>query len=353
MYRRLLCLFLLFSFCATVSAQAVSTSAASAILMDADSGRVLYAHRADEKRLIASTTKIMTALVALEQGDLRAVYTVTADDMAEGSSMYLRKGETLTLETLLYGLMLASGNDAALAVAHCVSGDLGRFVGLMNEKARALGMKNSSFANPNGLDHEKHYSTAEDMAILAKYALENDVFRRIVSTSSITIDGRTLSNHNKLLRTCEGCIGLKTGYTKAAGRTLVSAATRNGQTLIAVTLNDGNDWADHQAMFDYGFRSYPETTLLETGEIVSAVEVLCGQADSVGVAAAKDVVWPLAEEDKFEIRLELPRAVAAPVPAGAIAGYVVLFLNGTEADRIELIFEKSIPVPLSMLPAAG
>ena len=205
----------------TFNAFAISTSAASAVLIEQESGRVLYTQNADEERLIASITKIMTAVVAIEHGDLRAEYTVTWDDMAEGSSMYLAPGDVLTLEELLYGLMLSSGNDAALAVAHCVAGEVDAFVALMNEMAQRLAMSHSHFANPNGLDAEGHYASAADMARLTAYALENQVFRRIVSTASITIGERYLTNHNKLLRLYDGCLGVKTGYTQAAGRTLV------------------------------------------------------------------------------------------------------------------------------------
>ena len=238
----------------TLQAKAVSTSAASAILMDAGSGEVLYEHNADAQKLIASTTKIMTALVALREGALSDTVTVSREAAyTEGSSMYLREGEELSLETLLYGLMLCSGNDAAVAVAQHVGGSVEGFVERMNDTAQELGLRSTSFANPNGLDHEQHYSTARDMALLAASAMKDPTFRRIVSTKSVVIEGRTMTNHNKLLSMEEGCIGLKTGYTRAAGRTLVSCVERNGRRLIAVTLQDGNDWADHQALFDFGF----------------------------------------------------------------------------------------------------
>ncbi|MGM9662534.1 MAG: D-alanyl-D-alanine carboxypeptidase family protein [Oscillospiraceae bacterium] len=248
----LLALCLLLGTC-TVPASAVSTSATAAVLLEAESGRVLYASAAEERMRIASTTKIMTALAALRHYDLGETVQVKREQtLIEGSSMYLREGEELTVETLLYGLLLASGNDAAEALAqHCGSRE--RFVGWMNDLAAEIGMTNSSFANPSGLDEEGHYSTAYDMALLAAYALQDPTFARIVSTRSITVGDRTLTNHNKLLYQVEGCIGLKTGYTKAAGRTLVSCAERGGVRLIAVTLQDGNDWADHAALYEYGF----------------------------------------------------------------------------------------------------
>ena len=240
-------------FCITPAvAEALEVSATAAVLMDADMGQVLYEKNGDRQMLIASTTKIMTALVVLEHAAPDDVITVTPDHMAEGSSMYLRAGETVRVEELLYGLLLCSGNDAALALTECAGG-LTPFVALMNEKAAALGMAHTSFANPNGLDADGHYSTARDMAVLAAAAVENPTFRRICSSRSVTIGQRTMENHNRLLRQVEGCVGLKTGYTQAAGRTLVSCTERDGCRLVAVTLQDGNDWADHRTLYEFGF----------------------------------------------------------------------------------------------------
>ena len=186
--------------------------------------------------------------------------------------MYLRPGEKLTLEELLYGLLLCSGNDAALALTECAGG-VEPFVALMNEKAAALGMKNTHFANPNGLDDEEHYSTAYDMALLACAAANEPTLRRIASTHTAAIGGRTLTNHNKLLSRMDGCIGLKTGYTKAAGRTLVSCAEREGHRLVAVTLRDGNDWNDHEMLYDRGFALVGVQEELR-GRIVRALEYI-------------------------------------------------------------------------------
>ena len=231
--------------------RAGAVSARAAVVIDADTGETLFEQNADSRLPMASTTKIMTALVALGEGDLDRVYTVKPEYAAvEGSSMYLKPGETLTVETLLYGLLLCSGNDAAVALADHCGGSVARFVGWMNETAQRIGMTGSSFANPNGLDDEQHYSTARDMALLAAYAARNPTFVRLCSTRSVTVGGRTMTNHNKLLQSVEGCIGMKTGYTKAAGRTLVSCVRRDGRTLVAVTLQDGNDWADHAEMLN-------------------------------------------------------------------------------------------------------
>ena len=236
-----------------------AVSAASAILVDAGSGRVLYQKDAHSQRLIASTTKLLTALVAAESvTNLQKTVTVQREDtLTEGSSMYLKVGEEVTLEALFYGLLLQSGNDAALALARVCAGDVETFVARMNEKARELGMADSHFANPNGLDAEGHYSTAADMAKLAIACMDNELVAKVAATRSITLGTRTFVNHNKLLAQYDGCVGMKTGYTQAAGRTLVSAARRDGQLLVCVTLNDPDDWRDHAALFDYGFQTYP------------------------------------------------------------------------------------------------
>lgn len=332
-------------------AEGVGTSAASAILMDVDSGRVLYEQNADAKMLIASTTKIMTALVAVRDGNLSDTVTVSREAAyTEGSSMYLKEGEELTLETLLYGLMLCSGNDAAVAVAEHVGGSVQGFVKRMNETARELGMDRSSFANPNGLDDEKHYSTARDMAVLACAALENETVLRIASTRSITIGGRTMTNHNKLLSMMDGCLGLKTGYTRAAGRTLVSCAERNGQRLAAVTLQDGNDWADHQSLFEYGFSAYPAQRPAILGRELGRAAVAGGMSDSVPLVAADSFSWPLAEGERLETSLELFRDLSAPVTAGTRAGQAVFTLNGQEVGRVDLLCGKTVlPVVASAM----
>lgn len=322
---------------------AVETSAASAILMDADSGRVLYERNADRKMLIASTTKILTALVAIEEGDLHDTVKVSREAAyTEGSAMYLTEGETLTLETLLYGVLLCSGNDAAVAVAQHVGGSVKGFVALMNEKAQELGMEHSSFANPNGLDDEQHYSTARDMAKLARAALENETLMRIASTRSVTIGGRTMTNHNKLLHYVDGCLGLKTGYTKAAGRTLVSCAEKNGQRLIAVTLQDGNDWADHQALYEYGFSAYPARTCAVRGQALTQVSVSGGVSPTVPLIAGAGFCYPAAETERLTTRICLDEPLRAPVSAGKTVGVAVFCLNGTEIGRVPLVAGRTM-----------
>ena len=245
-------------FLGTASAAQLSpppqVSAKSAALLDGATGTCLYEKNGDQRALIASTTKIMTGLLVCEAGEPeRSVTVPDAAVWVEGSSMYLKSGETLTRRELLYGMMLHSGNDAALTLAISVSGSEAAFVRQMNLRARALGLTQTHFANPHGLDSGENYSTALDLAQLARAALQNEAFRTVVSTKTVSCAGRTLTNHNKLLWRYDGCIGVKTGYTRHAGRILVSAAERDGRQLIAVTISDPDDWRDHAALLDYGF----------------------------------------------------------------------------------------------------
>ena len=318
---------------------AVGTSASSAILMDAGSGRVLYEQNAREPRLIASITKLMTALVALESGhELNEPVTIQPEWAGvEGSSIYLRAGEQVALETLLYGMLLRSGNDAALAVAGCCGGTVEAFVDRMNETAQRLGMKDSHFANPNGLNAEGHYSSAYDMALLAKACLENETLAKIVSTKTITLGTRTFTNHNKLLWRYEGCVGMKTGYTEKAGRTLVSAAQREGMTLVCVTLNDGDDWNDHMALFDHGFAAYHMVTAVQSGQRLLAVPVRGGTERQVMLAAVEDLRYPVTGEEQLTVVARAPAWVAAPVVPGQEIGRVCAYLDGEEVAQVPLV----------------
>lgn len=342
-FRRAGALLLALACLLTGRVKAVEVSASAAVLMDMDSGRVLYERNAGARMLIASTTKIMTALVAIRDGNLSDTVKVSREAAyTEGSSMYLKEGEELTLETLLYGLLLCSGNDAAVAVAEHVGGSVEGFVERMNDTALSLGMEDSSFANPNGLDDEAHYSTAHDMALLARAAMENETLVRIASTRTVSIAGRTMTNHNKLLSYVDGCLGLKTGYTRAAGRTLVSCAERNGQRLIAVTLQDGNDWADHQSLYDYGFSTYPAKRMAQLGHELA-------KQDGVPLIAADSFAWPLGQGETLETGLELDRPLTPPLRAGTRVGEAVFSLNGKEVGRVGLLVGKDLTPP----PEAG
>ncbi len=324
-------------------AWAVGTHAASAVLMDAESGRVLYQHDAHNPRLIASTTKLMTALVAVEQaGDLDQAVTIKGEWLgSEGSSIYLKEGEQISLRALLYGLLLQSGNDAAMAIACHTAGDAGAFAALMNQRAAELGMKNSSFANPSGLNDDNHYSTAYDMALLAQACLKNETVAEICATQSITVGARTFVNHNKLLRRYEGCVGMKTGFTEKAGRTLVSAATRDGQTLICVTLNDGDDWNDHAKLLDYGFATFPRQVLCRQGEVLGAVAVEGSLIPTMPVETQGEMGYPLTEAEEPVMEVELLRNASAPIAPGVQLGEVRWRLDGQVVAAMPLISQGS------------
>ena len=252
---------------------AIETSASSAILMDTDNNTIIYQKNIHTVRSVASISKIMTSVVAIESGKLDDIVTIGDEiDSSYGSGIYIQKGEQLTLRDLLYGLMLRSGNDAALAVANYVGGNVQYFVRLMNEKAKEINMKNTTFNNPSGLDEEKgNYSTAYDMALLASYAIKNDEYRKIVQTRSYTLKTNkntyVWKNKNKLLSLYKYSTGGKTGYTEIAKRTLVSTASKDNTNLVVVTLNDGNDWQDHQNLFEYGFNNFTNIKILSKGSI--------------------------------------------------------------------------------------
>lgn len=316
--------------------QEISVSASSAVLIEPKSGRVLYEKDADKRRPMASTTKIMTALVALENADINMAVKIPKEAVGiEGSSLYLTEGETLTLHELLYALMLRSANDAATAIAIAVGGSLSDFAEMMNEKAEKMGLTDTRFDNPHGLDSEEHYTTARELALITAEALKNGTFREIVSTYKKLLplngvqDRRLVVNHNRLLRTYDGCIGVKTGFTKKDGRCLVSAAERDGITLIAVTLNAPNDWSDHKKMLDHGFASVKRVKISSDG-IEGYLPVVGGKESMIryGAIGDKSAVLP---NDTGELRvvIELPRFVFAPVKKGDIIGRAV-FMNGND-----------------------
>lgn len=318
----------------------VETSAMSAILLEAETRRILYAHNVGAALPMASTTKIMTAIVALEHGDLQTETTITAEAVGvEGSSVYLTVGERFTREELLYALLLESGNDAAVALAISVAGSVNAFVSLMNTKAAELGLKSTHFENPHGLSAEGHRTSAYDLALITAHALSLDGFEKISSTVSKRLEGeghlpRYLVNHNKLLRSYEGLIGVKTGYTLLAGRCLVTAARRNGMTLIAVTLNDRNDWQDHTALLDYGFGAFRMLTVAEAG-VKAAVPVTGGKKASA-TAVCSDTVRICTTTDSDITKLFVTIPIAAPIKRGQKIAVLKVFENGTIIKEVPL-----------------
>nr|WP_233274994.1 D-alanyl-D-alanine carboxypeptidase family protein [Calidifontibacillus oryziterrae] len=326
-----------------------NVSAHTAILMDQESGRVLYEKGANKKMRIASITKIMTAIIAIESGKLnesvkvskRAVYT-------EGSSIYLKQGEQIKLEDLVYGLMLRSGNDAAVAIAEHVGGSVEGFVFLMNQKAQEIGMRNSQFANPHGLDdHENHYSTAYDMAILTQYAMNNETYRKIAGTKVHYAPNpdekwdRKWTNKNKLLTRYEFSTGGKTGFTKRAKRTLVSTASKENHHLIAVTLNGPDDWNDHIAMFKWGFGQYDLLRVVNKG----VVESIDDEFYKGKVIVRRDFLYPLtsSEEDDIEVNITLIKPNSSWLEDGKVpapCGKLIIMLNGENIGELPLFYDS-------------
>ena len=318
-------------------------SAQKAIVMDAQTGHVLFEKQADDRSLIASTTKIMTALVVCEQCNVLDRMRIPKEAVGiEGSSVYLQEGEVLTLQELLYGLMLHSGNDAAVALAIYCGGTVEGFCQLMNDKACQLGMDNTHFENPNGLDSPGHYSTARDMAVLTAYAMNNPNFRQTVSTKNVNITGRSLSNHNKLLWRCEGVDGVKTGYTRAAGRILVSSAIRRNRRLVAVTINAPSDWNDHQNLLDTGFAEYNVQQIVTAGDCLGYVEVEGGNAAGTALIAAEDFYCALARWEIPEIVLQEMSLVYAPVVKGQDAGTAYICVDGAIFGKVPVLYGETV-----------
>ena len=322
-------------------------SAESAILYCSNTGDTVYEKNADEKMLIASTTKIMTAIVVIENCDLNAEVEIKTEWCAvEGSSMYLKAGESYTVRELLQGMLITSGNDAATALANYTAGSEESFAALMNEKAQLLGMVNSSFSNPHGLDAEDHYSTARDMAILADYCMQNEDFRSVVSMKSAEIKGLTYINHNKLLWQYDGCCGVKTGYTMAAARTLVSCAERSGLRFICVTLKAPEDWEDHKTLFDIGFERYKMSSLKSDAFSVS-LPVVSAAKNSVCAGIEKDIDVVCQTNDSVTVELDAPRVLFAGGLRGEKVGEIRVFVNGRLAAREDLVYTDNVPTDKS------
>ena len=318
-------------------------SAQKAILLDAGTGRVLYEKNADSRSLIASTTKIMTALVVCEQCNVLDRMRIPKEAVGiEGSSMYLKEGEVLTVQELLYGLMLHSGNDAAVALAIYCGGTVEGFAELMNDKARQLGMSQTHFVNPNGLDHPEHYSTARDLAILAAYAMNDPIFASTVSAKTVNVTGRSLRNHNKLLWLVDGADGVKTGYTKAAGRILVSSATRQGRRLIAVTINAPDDWSDHRQLLENGFSNYQVRQIVTKGQSLGNVELLGGEETAVDLIAAEDFSYALMADEEPKLIISGTGFVYAPVAQGQAAGFAYICIGDTVVGKVPLEFAQTV-----------
>ncbi|OUQ89488.1 peptidase S11 [Brevibacillus brevis] len=327
-------------------------SAEGAALIDVESGRILYSKNGTKKMRIASLTKTMTAIVAIEMGKLDAQVTVPPQAVGvEGSSIYLKNGEKLTLEELLYGLMLRSGNDAAVTIATHIGGSVPGFTYLMNEKAAMIGMEHTNFTNPHGLDDSnQHYSTPEDMAKLSAYALHNPVFRQIVSTKvkDISWEGeqwdRRLLNKNKMLHLYNGADGVKTGYTKLAKRCLASSATRNGRQLATITLNASDDWNDSAKLMDWGFANYPLQELVKNGQEVKPDTPVTLEAGT-HLVTTNAFQYPLqtAEIEAIHKRVVMGESTVTSKMNGQLAGFLQLYLKEKRIGQVPLLVRVDTP----------
>ena len=325
----------------------LSVSAKAAVLINGENGEIVFSKNSDKKLPMASTTKIMTALLLCEYGNLEREVTVTAEMLrVEGSSMGLLAGDKVTLHDLLYGLMLASGNDAANVIAFTVGGSINGFVDMMNAKARELELTSTHFETPSGLDGDSHYTTAYELALLTKYAMQNEEFCKAVASKTATLNygnppyRRTLTNHNKLLKMYDGVVGVKTGFTKKSGRCLVSAAKRDGKFLIAVTLNAPNDWQDHKTMLQYGFSAIKQThfTPFVNGY---TIPVINGEKDTLSIKIEPLTINSL-DTENLSCKIYLQKFLYAPIKQGEEVGKAVYMQGDKILSEKPILSNKDI-----------
>ncbi len=331
--------------------ETVNISADKAILIEKETGIILYNKNSDSKAGMASTTKIMTCILAIEQMDIYSLVTIPKDAVGiEGSSLYLREGEIFTLYDLLVGLMLESGNDVAVAIALSCCQTVEEFSCLMNNKAKELGMKNTHFSNPHGLSHSEHYSTPRDMATLSRYALQNDTFKEIVGLKKYTITPKNSEyirycyNHNKLLFNYEGTTGIKTGYTKLDGRCLVSSVERNGIELICVTLNGVDHWNDHKNLYAESFKKLEKRTLSAKGENAFEISVVGGKSNFATAINNTAIELYLPIDADIETKVYLPQFIYAPISKGEIIGELRIYCNNEIIHTVPLCSIENIEV---------
>ena len=338
---------------ASSNTEGPSVSAQCAAVIHMDTGEVLFVKNGDERRAMASTTKIMTALLTLEEAAVenREVEITREMVLVEGSSMGLREGDRLTLRDLAVGMLTVSGNDAANSAAIAISGSREAFVERMNQRAQELGLENTHFETPSGLDGETHYSTALDMAKLAAAAMQNPDFAAIAGskTAKVTFLSPektvTYQNHNKLLSLYEGCTGVKTGYTKKAGRCLVSAAERDGVRLVAVTLSAPDDWNDHAALLDYGFSKMTTLTFDESNYSCKVPVAGVGEITACGSSEAVTAALPVSQQGAVRRVVELERFLYAPIKKGEQVGTVRYLLGERTIAELPLLAAENASLP--------
>lgn len=343
-------LYFLFAGCGYAGALPEVT-AKSAIVIEAKTGKIIYEKDAKSRRYPASTTKMMTLIVALEKGNLEDIVTASrAAANTEGSSIDLTYGEALRLEDLLYGMMLVSGNDATVAVAEHIAGTVPAFARLMTQKAHEIGADHTNFTNSSGLPDECHYSTAYDLAKIAAYGYQNEMFEKIIATKeknipwAAKVSGRELSNENRMLWIYEGGNGVKTGYTDAAGRCLVAGARRDGVQLIAVVLDSTYMWNDSIALLDYGFSKIGREKLYSQGDALGKVKVAAGERQEVSLLLASDIYVPVVNEEKeqYQTEIDIPDKVSAKIEKGQKIGKVNILYKGKPIIIEDLIAAEQV-----------
>ena len=351
---RLLYIFFIFIFCTKTFAAEPEISARAAVLTEKESGRILWQRNADKPMPPASTTKIMTAIVVLENTQLDK--TITADERAAAAPkvrMGLEKGEKLTVEQLLYALMLQSSNDAAVALAVGVGGSVENFCDMMNKKAAEIGCKDTHFVTPNGLDEGDHHTTAYDMALIAAYALDNEDFVRITQTKNISFSSNKKSysiyNHDRFLSEYQGALGIKTGFTGKAGHCFAGAAKRDGMTLVSVVFASGwgntgkeNKWKDTKKLMNYGFENYRYTQLTQKGTFVRETDVTNGSEDKVKLVLGSEYGTAMLDGEKYSISCDVPTKVKAPIKNGQVLGRAEISINGVHTAFIPIISQTEI-----------
>lgn len=345
--KKILAVLFAFLLVLNLNIKADAISAKAAVVLNGDTGEILFSRNANERLPMASTTKIMTSLLLCENADLSETIVTTKEMVTvEGSSMGLQIGDTVSYHDLLYGMMLASGNDAANTTAIALSGSVNEFVKLMNNKAQEMGLKDTHFETPSGLDGNEHYTTAYELALIAKYALQNEDFARAASAKSATLCygnppyKRTLTNHNKLLKAYDDVIGVKTGFTKKSGRCLVSASKKDGKFVIAVTLNDPNDWADHRALLDLGLAAL-QTVDITPEQTKTKIPVQNGEKDFIEIEISSKR-FSLKETDNLKAEILVPEFVYAPINKGDKIGKVYYYVSD------KLILAENITSPIDI-----
>ena len=337
------------SFC--VRADNFNISAKSAIVVNGATGAVIFSQNENERLPMASTTKIMTALLLCENCDLDETVVTTREMVTvEGSSMGLLEGDTVSFKALLYGMMLPSGNDAATTTAYALAGSLEGFALMMNKKAAEIGMENTNFVTPSGLDADMHYTTAADMAKLSVYAMKNDIFRKAVSTKSISVEygnppyRRTLTGHNKMLDLYDGAVGIKTGYTSKSGKCLVSAAERNGKKVIAVTLCDNATWNNHAVLLDLGFSRLTDKSL-ELPREFSKIEVISGESKYAKLDCDTSVISLTADEtEQLSYKIAIKDFIYAPAKKGDKVGTICFYIGENPIRELDITVSDRVDV---------